>query len=102
MGEEKEQQEKLKVMEEQRKEAEEQNKRDILARKQANVPPEPAPTEAGRVDVLIRLRDGQRLRRAFRGTDCVGHIYDYIDVTVGEDFAAQSYRLVSTMPRRLY
>lgn len=72
--------------------------------KRARVPPEPPAGEAGRVEIQIRTPDGRRIRRAFRGADTVGQVYDYIDVEVfaGQAVPEDSYRLVSTMPRQEY
>mmetsp|Transcript_1898 Transcript_1898/g.4457 ORF Transcript_1898/g.4457 Transcript_1898/m.4457 type:complete len:361 (+) Transcript_1898:78-1160(+) len=92
----------LRDMEARAKREEEERVASELAEKKSRVPPEPAADQPGRVDVMIRLRDGQRLRRFFLGSNTVGQIYDYLDTTCGEEFAKQSYRLVSTMPRRAY
>jgi len=73
-----------------------------LAAKRSRLPPEPPQGEPGRVDVQVRMRDGRRLRRAFRASDSVGSVYDYVDVEGGEACAAQAYVLVSTMPRCAY
>mmetsp|Transcript_21537 Transcript_21537/g.41105 ORF Transcript_21537/g.41105 Transcript_21537/m.41105 type:complete len:391 (-) Transcript_21537:85-1257(-) len=73
--------------------------------KRARIPPEPDANEPGRIDLQIRMPDGRRRRRAFRPTDLIGQVYDYIDVEPanGEASVAQAgYRLVSTMPRREY
>lgn len=72
--------------------------------KRARVPPEPPTGEPGRVEIQIRTPDGRRIRRAFRATDTVGQVYDFIDVDVftGQAAPPQSYRLVSTMPRQEY
>merc|ERR1712003_465939 len=97
--EEQEKQERSKSMERKRKVAEEESNRNVRAKKEENLPAEPAPTEAGSVDVMVRVPDGKRLRRLFRDTDRIGHIYDYLDITLGDGFAApHSYRLVQTMP----
>eukprot|EP00927_Polykrikos_kofoidii_P019880 TRINITY_DN19320_c0_g1_i1.p1 TRINITY_DN19320_c0_g1~~TRINITY_DN19320_c0_g1_i1.p1 ORF type:complete len:358 (+),score=94.84 TRINITY_DN19320_c0_g1_i1:108-1181(+) len=105
----KEEDERLEVLEEarleeeiQRKKAEEARKQNEEVAKRNRVPPEPPSDEPGRVDVMIRLPDGQRLRRAFRGSDLVGQVYDYLDISGGEALAAQNYRLVQNMPRRAY
>lgn len=86
-----------KVEEEERLKEEEELKR-------SRVPPEPPAGEPGRVDLQIRTPDGRRLRRAFRSTDLVMHVYDYIDVEgiLGEAMRGQPYKLVSTMPRKEY
>eukprot|EP00929_Paragymnodinium_shiwhaense_P029144 TRINITY_DN16772_c0_g2_i1.p1 TRINITY_DN16772_c0_g2~~TRINITY_DN16772_c0_g2_i1.p1 ORF type:complete len:379 (+),score=95.22 TRINITY_DN16772_c0_g2_i1:108-1139(+) len=68
----------------------------------ARIPPEPAAGEPDRVDLMIRTPDGQRIRRAFRGTDLVGHIYDFLDSNGGEAFETLHYRLVTNMPRKAY
>jgi len=84
-----------------------------LQAKRSRVPAEPPTSEPNRLDIQIRMPNGRRLRRAFRGTDSVGQVYDYVDIEMEapvEDGAAAaaasnggaSYRLVSTMPRRVY
>jgi len=82
----------------------ERRKQEEQEAKRARVPPEPPAGEPGRVDLQIRTPEGKRLRRAFRGTELVGQVYDYVDVegVLGESLAGQAYRLVSTMPRREY
>lgn len=72
-----------------------------LVAKRARIPAEPAAGEPGRVDIQIRLTDGKRLRRAFRGTETIGLVYDFVDLEGGEA-VPRKYRLVSTMPRRAY
>lgn len=96
--------EELRVMEASRLADEERRRQAEQEEKRARVPPEPPAGEPGRVDLQIRTPDGKRVRRAFRGTDTVGQVYDYIDVegVLGEAFAGKAYRLVSTMPRREY
>eukprot|EP00928_Gymnodinium_smaydae_P087282 TRINITY_DN71560_c0_g1_i1.p1 TRINITY_DN71560_c0_g1~~TRINITY_DN71560_c0_g1_i1.p1 ORF type:complete len:304 (-),score=81.50 TRINITY_DN71560_c0_g1_i1:135-971(-) len=70
------------------------------------LPPEPeaaaAEAEGGRVVVALRLPDGRRLKRAFLGSHLVGHIYDFVDTEGGEAIASETYRVVETMPRRVF
>jgi len=101
--------EQLRVLEEQRLAEEEQRRQQEQARaaeelraKSSRVPPEPPADEPGRVDLQIRLPDGQRLRRAFPGASTLGQVYDHVDVSCGEQLIGRSYRLVSTFPRRLF
>lgn len=72
-----------------------------LEAKRARLPAEPAPGEPGRLALLLKLPNGQRLQRAFRATEAVSVIYDYVDLQSPE-VAGQRYRLVSTMPRRAF
>merc|ERR1712232_819874 len=88
--------------EEKRKREEEEKIKVSWAAKQANIPSEPGPNEPGKVDVMIKLPGGQRQRRLFHGMCTIGQLYDWLDVTMGQEFANQPYRLVSTMPRRTY
>merc|ERR1712066_1137394 len=82
--------------EEARQKAEEEAKR-------SRIPPEPPVGEPGRVDFMLRLPDGKRMRRAFRGTDTMGMVYDFTDIEGGEAVKAlPRYRLVTTMPRQAY
>lgn len=98
--------EEQRILEASKAEAEERQRREEQEAKRARVPPEPAAGEPGRVDLQIRTPEGKRLRRAFRGSDSLGQVYDYIDVegVLGDGIASQlpSYRLVSTMPRKEY
>merc|ERR1719380_165984 len=52
-----------------KKEADEEAKRKAEELKRSRIPAEPPAGEPGRVDFMIRLPDGKRMRRAFRGTD---------------------------------
>mmetsp|Transcript_13163 Transcript_13163/g.37897 ORF Transcript_13163/g.37897 Transcript_13163/m.37897 type:complete len:338 (+) Transcript_13163:66-1079(+) len=69
--------------------------------KRARLPAEPPVGEPGRVAVLMRLPGGQRLQRAFRSSDTVLSLYDFIDIE-SADVAGQRYRLVQTMPRKAF
>lgn len=76
-----------------------------LEEEQRRFPPEPAADEPGRVDLQIRTLDGRHLRRSFCGTDLLGQVYDYIDVSgsgVGDGDAVKAYHLVSATPRLQY
>lgn len=83
---------------------EDQRKSEEQDAKRARVPAEPPVGAPGRADLQIRTPDGRRLRRAFRGSDLIGQVYDYIDVegSLGDALNGKSYRLVSTMPRKEY
>eukprot|EP00928_Gymnodinium_smaydae_P021734 TRINITY_DN18513_c0_g1_i1.p1 TRINITY_DN18513_c0_g1~~TRINITY_DN18513_c0_g1_i1.p1 ORF type:complete len:374 (+),score=115.48 TRINITY_DN18513_c0_g1_i1:80-1123(+) len=83
------------------KQEEEERLNAAVAAKRASLPDEPAAGEAGRLALMLRLPNGQRLQRAFRSSDTVGNVYDFVD-TQQEDLARQTYRLVSTMPRQAY
>jgi hypothetical protein len=83
-------------------ELEEAKKRDV-EQKRARIPEEPTNGES-KVDIMIRLPDGKRMRRAFRTANTVGQVYDFIDIEGGEAVAplVDRYRLVTTMPRQAY
>lgn len=82
--------------------SEEESRRKAFEEKSARLPPEPVSTEPGKIDIQVRAPDGRRLRRCFRGTDLVGHVYDYLDIEGGESFTGSQYRLIATMPRRAF
>lgn len=85
-----------------REEEEREGRRRSCEEARQRLPPEPEPGEAGRVDVQVRARSGQRLRRAFRDTDALARLYDFTLAESGEDLARQTYQLVEAMPRRVY
>merc|ERR1719235_500090 len=82
--------------------AEEEGVAAALAAKRARLADEPSAGEAGRLALMLRLPNGQRLQRAFRSTDSVGMLYDFVDTQCEELGRQQQYRLVSTMPRRAF
>lgn len=94
-----EQQQKDKVA---RQQQEQQQTATDLDAKRARVPPEPAADAPDRCDLMLRMRDGQRVRRCFSGSNTIGQIYDYLDVTCAEALAGQRYRIVQTMPRKAF
>lgn len=65
-------------------------------------PPEPQPGEPGRLEVLVRLPDGKRLRRAFRQQDVVGDLYNFVENESSGAAVAGRYQLVSAMPRQVF
>jgi len=86
-----------------RRETDERQKKDQSELKRGRIPEEPPVGEPGRVDIMIKMPDGKRMRRAFRGTDSVGQVYDYVDVEGAEAVAnMEQYRLVTSMPRQAY
>jgi len=86
-----------------KKEAEEKAKQEEQEQKKNRIPDEPPAGEPGRGDLMIRLPDGKRLRRAFRSSDTIGQVYDYVDVEACASIGQmEKYRLVSTMPRQCY
>jgi len=86
-----------------KKERDERQKKEAEELKRSRIPLEPPAGESGRVDFMIRLPDGKKIRRAFRGADTVGQVYDYVDVEAAEAVAnTEQYRLVATMPRVVY
>lgn len=90
----------VRLADQQRIEEEQRAVADLEA-KRARLPAEPPVGEAGRLAIMLRLPGGQRLQRAFRSTDPVGVLYDFVDLQSSE-VAGQRYRLVSTMPRKAY
>jgi hypothetical protein len=87
------------ALEQSRQEEERRNAAELEA-KRARVPSEPAAGEPGRVALMFRLPGGQRIQRAFRSSEVVGSLYDFLDVEHGQEFEQRQYRLVSTMPRK--
>lgn len=73
-----------------------------LEMKRSRLPAEPPAGEPGRLLLMLRLPKGQRLQRAFRSSETVGTIYDFVDIQQLEELAGEQYRLVSTMPRKAY
>lgn len=74
---------------------------EALEMKKARLPEEPARTDPSRVAIMLRLPSGQRLQRAFRASDRVGAIHDFVDLQ-HEGLAGQQFQFVSTMPRRAF
>lgn len=81
--------------------AQEQKQQAELETRRASLPCEPAASEPGRVALVLRLPDGSRLQRSFRGTEAISVVYDFIDVTY-DKLSGRGYRLVSTHPRKAY
>lgn len=69
--------------------------------KRARLPAEVAAGEPGRVLLLFRLPSGQRRQRAFRASDFVSSLYDFVEVE-DPDMAENPYCLVTQVPRRVY
>lgn len=63
---------------------------------------EPSQKELGRIVVRIRTPEGKALKRAFRGTDAIGKVYDFVVAEGGEQLALQNFRLFSNMPKTIY
>mmetsp|Transcript_31895 Transcript_31895/g.74616 ORF Transcript_31895/g.74616 Transcript_31895/m.74616 type:complete len:300 (-) Transcript_31895:21-920(-) len=74
----------------------------LIAESKARLQPEPPADEKGKVQVQVRVPDGRRLRRNFRGSDPVSQLYDFANAEGGEAVASQDYMLVSAMPRKVY
>lgn len=75
------------------------------AKKQLSV--EPGKEAEGIVQVMIRMPHGRRVQRAFLTSDVVAQLYHFANVEGGEvedehALAGLLYRLVSSMPRRVY
>lgn len=90
------QEEEVKEREQKQRAAEE------LEAKRVRLAAEPAAGEAGRLLLMLRLPKGQRLQRAFRSSETIGSIYDFVDIQELEELKGEQYRLVSTMPRKAY
>merc|ERR1712224_885427 len=73
-----------------------------LHAKQSGLPEEPLAGEPGRLQLVLRLPSGRRLQRAFRKTELIGHIYDFVDVQRLDELDGKAYRLISNMPRAVY
>lgn len=74
----------------------------LIDKARSRLSEEPPADEAGRVNVRVRTPDGKALKRAFRSTDPVGQVYDFIISEGGEDLACQDFRVIATMPRAVY
>jgi hypothetical protein len=72
-----------------------------LEEKRSRLPAEPPVGETGRVALLFRLPSGQKKQRAFRSSDCVSSLYDFVEVEESH-LAENTYCLVSQVPRRVY
>merc|ERR1719473_952403 len=73
-----------------------------LEMKRSRLTTEPPAGEPGRLLLMLRLPKGQRLQRAFRSSETINTIYDFVDIQQFEELVGQQYRLVSTMPRKAY
>lgn len=72
-----------------------------LQSKRARLPEEPEIGEPGRLQLMIRLPDGKRLKRCFRSSELVSVLYDFVDLQY-QELAGQRYHIVSNMPRKAY
>lgn len=72
-----------------------------LEAKRARLPQEPPTGTPGRVQLMLRLPNGQRLQRAFSSSDSIGSLYDFVDLQ-SEELTSHRYRLVTSMPRNAY
>jgi len=70
--------------------------------KLARLPAEPPADDADRFQLVLRLPSGKRLQRAFRSSETVGFIYDFVDVQSLEELYGKQYRLISNMPKTVY
>lgn len=73
-----------------------------LQTKRSRLTEEPPTGELGRIQLVLRLPSGQRLQRAFRNSEAVGLIYDFLDVQQLAELDGKQYRLISNMPRMVY
>jgi len=70
--------------------------------KLARLPAEPPVGDADRFQLVLRLPSGKRLQRAFRSSETVGSIYDFVDVQSLEELYGKEYCLISNMPKTVY
>lgn len=87
----------IQAAEQERVEQEQRAKAELEA-KRTRLPAEPPAGEPGRLMLMFKLPSGS-LKRAFRSTETVGLLYDYVD-THWEEAVGQKYKLVSRMPRQ--
>ena len=64
------------------------------------IPSEPAAGEPDRLQLMIRFPDGKRLSRAFRSTEEVQVVADFVEAAGG--LASGTFRLASAHPRRVF
>lgn len=74
----------------------------IIQKAQEELVPEPQKGEEGRIEVMVRVPDGRRLKRAFLKSHTVSQLYHFANVEGGEALAERQFRLVSSMPRKVY
>lgn len=90
----------------------EEDLKQLLSSKQARLPPEPAASTAGSLQVVVRLPTGSRKARRFLPSDPLQAVFDYIDVECAAAADGQeaeggcgikpgSYRLVTQFPRKV-
>jgi len=103
------QEEQQKQAEDDAKAAADQEEKDRRARgmalveeARARLSEEPSKGELGCITLLVRTPEGKALKRGFRSADAVSHIYDYVVVEGGETLSLQEFRLIATMPRRVF
>merc|ERR1711976_1133747 len=73
-----------------------------LQAKRSRLTEEPKAGEPGRLQIVLRLPSGQRLQRAFRNSETVGLIYDFVDIQQLPALDGKKYRLIQNMPRTVY
>mmetsp|Transcript_49856 Transcript_49856/g.106097 ORF Transcript_49856/g.106097 Transcript_49856/m.106097 type:complete len:300 (-) Transcript_49856:321-1220(-) len=86
-------------------EAEERRKASIeekIAEAKASLTPEPEKGTPGRLDVMVKMPDGKRIKRAFVSSEPLGLVYSFVVAEIGEAIALRDFRLVATMPRRVF
>merc|ERR1712187_1069039 len=74
----------------------------LLQAKKSRLAEEPQAGEPGRLQIVLRLPSGQRLQRAFRNSETVGLIYDFVDIQQLPALDGKKYRLIQNMPRTVY
>lgn len=84
--------------------AAEENKRkaDEVAAKRASLPEEPAVGTPDRIALMFRLPSGAKIQRAFRSSDLLDVVYNFVDVQGGGELDQKPYRLAMTMPRKMF
>jgi len=83
-------------------EAEKERVADEISQAQARLVPPPPEGTPGRVELLLRVPDGRRLRRAFLTSDTISQVYDYVVAECGKALVERQYRLVTVHPRCVY
>lgn len=83
------------------KSREERSLREVLEAKTRALPAEPSSSNAGAINIMVRLPDGSRQSRRFLRSDPLQAVFDYIDVTCSSTIAPGSYSLVTQYPRKV-
>ena len=79
---------------------EERMHEESLERKRRTLPAEPTGDEAG-INIMVRMPDGSRMSRRFRGSDHLQAIFDFLDLNV-PGIKPRTYSLATSYPRKLF